>query len=123
VTASSGTNTQAVHARTVDRLARRDQPQGEADLARSVSLSARDWSCPWPREAESLGIDEQTVVLRAVVSSEGHASSVHVLADPGHGFGQAALTCARQARFEPATDRNGQPYAATSPPIRVRFTR
>ncbi|MEM1025655.1 MAG: TonB family protein [Myxococcota bacterium] len=122
-TASSGTNTEAVHTRTVDPNARPDQPQGEASLARSVSLSARDWKCPWPHEAESLAIDEQTVILRAVVGPDGKASSVDILADPGHGFGQAALGCARNASFEPATDRQGRAYASTSPPIRVRFTR
>ncbi len=79
--------------------------------------------CPWPREAEGLGIDEQVVLLRVVVGADGRASSADVLADPGHGFGQAALGCARVARFEPARDRAGQPYAATSPPIRVTFRR
>lgn len=123
VTASSGTNTEAVRTRTVDPNARPDQRQGEVNLARPVSLPARDWICPWPREAESLGIDEQVVVLRVVVTAEGRASFVGLLADPGHGFGQAALGCAHQARFEPATDRHGRAYTATSPPIRVRFTR
>lgn len=123
VTASKGTNTKAVHTKTVDPNARPDQPQGEARLDHPVGLSARNWRCPWPREADPLGIDEQVVLLRAVVDARGRASSVRLLADPGHGFGRAALACAKRARFNPATDRNGRPYAATSPPIRVRFTR
>ncbi|WP_428264835.1 TonB family protein [Haliangium sp.] len=88
-----------------------------------MSLPARRWACPWPREAEALGIDEQVVVLRVVVDRAGRVSSAELLADPGHGFGRAALTCARAARFDPARDREGRPYPATSPPIRVRFSR
>lgn len=123
VTASTGTNTQAVHTATVDPNARPDRPQGEANLAHPVRLPAKDWRCPWPQAAESLGIDEQVVVLQALVAADGRAASVDLLADPGHGFGQAALTCARQAKFEPATDAQGRPYGATSPAIRVRFSR
>lgn len=117
------TNTQPVHTHTIDPNAQADRAQGEANLAHPVSLSARNWSCPWPREANALGIDEQMVVLRVVVTTEGRAESVEVLADPGYGFGQAALACAERARFESATDGTGQAYTATSPPIRVRFTR
>ena len=123
VTASDGTNTAAVQTRAVDRTAPPNQPQAEASLAQPVSLPARNWQCPWPREAETLGIDEQMVVLRVVVGAQGRVSAAELIADPGHGFGEAALTCARNARFAPARDRSGQPYAATSPPIRVRFTR
>jgi protein TonB len=123
VTASAGTNTEAVHADTVDLDARPDQPRGEADLSRTVSLPERNWRCPWPREAEALGIDEQDVLLRVVVDAQGRLTSVEVLGDPGHGFGEAALACARTARFAPARDRRGRPYSATSPPIRVRFSR
>ena len=122
-TASSGTNKEAVHTRTVDPNAEPGRPQGEGSLARPVRLPARNWKCPWPRKAGTLGIDEQVVVLRAVVRANGRASSVDVLADPGYGFGDAARACAERARFEPARDRHGKMYAATSPPIRVRFTR
>ncbi|MCB9661531.1 MAG: energy transducer TonB [Sandaracinaceae bacterium] len=123
ITASSGTNTRAVHAAAVDPNARPDGAQGAASQARPVRLPARNWRCAWPTEADSLGIDAQTVVLRAVVGADGRALSVDILADPGHGFGAAALPCARNARFEAALDASGQPYVATSPPIRVRFTR
>lgn len=119
--ASNGTSTVAVHASEVHRDG--EPYTGEASRARTVGLSANNWQCAWPREAEALGIDEQVVILRAVVRADGRASSVEVLADPGHGFGAAALTCAEQARFDPALDPAGKPYAATSPPIRVTFTR
>jgi protein TonB len=120
VTASSGRSTTAV-APGAGGSAGGDGAGGNA--ARPVQLPARNWSCPWPREADALRLDEQTVVLRVVVTSEGGVTSAELLSDPGHGFGQAALTCAKRARFEAAVDRNGQRYLSTSPPIRVRFTR
>ena len=88
-----------------------------------VSLASESWSCPWPAEADAEQIDEQLVILRVVVSASGDPRSATVLADPGHGFGPAALACAMRTRFTPALDAKGDPTAATSPPIRVRFTR
>jgi protein TonB len=123
VTASSGTNTRAVHTSVVDPNAPPDRPQGERDLAAPVRLPARSWRCPWPRQADALGIDEQVVVLRVAVEADGRISSAELVDDPGHGFGDAALVCAREATFEPARDSSGRPVSATSPPVRVRFTR
>ncbi|MEM7138493.1 MAG: energy transducer TonB [Myxococcota bacterium] len=123
VTAPSGTNTEAVRTSTVDPNARPGGPQGEGSLARPVRLPARNWHCPWPEEAEMLGITEQTVVLRVMVDASGVSKRVSVLVDPGHGFGVAAEACAKAVRFEPACDEAGVAYSSTSPPIRVRFTR
>ncbi|XXF81256.1 energy transducer TonB [Myxococcaceae bacterium GXIMD 01537] len=121
VTASSGTSTKAVETAAIPQ----GEPEGTGTVsrARAVQLNARNWSCPWPREADSLSVDEQTVVLRVTVTAEGRVTSADLLSDPGYGFGQAALACAREARFEAALDREGRPYATTSPPIRVRFRR
>jgi protein TonB len=91
--------------------------------ARSVGLEESDWRCPWPDQAEAMDKNREDVVIRVVVSPDGHALSAHVLRDPGHGFGDAALACAKQTRFVPARDVTGGPIAAESPPIRVRFTR
>jgi periplasmic protein TonB len=93
------------------------------DRARPVSLESEKWSCPWPREADAEQIDEQTVVLRVVVDAGGAAEQATVLADPGHGFGAAAVACALRTRFVPARDGNGEAVRSVSPPIRVRFTR
>jgi protein TonB len=46
-----------------------------------------------------------------------------LVADPGVGFGRAALACARRTHFQPARDAAGAPTAAWSSPIRVHFTR
>lgn len=93
------------------------------DRASPVSLESEKWSCPWPREADSEQIDEQTVILRVIVDAGGAAERAAVLADPGHGFGAAAVACALRTRFVPARGRGGEAVRATSPPIRVRFTR
>ena len=94
-----------------------------AGRASPVSLATEDWSCPWPAEADADQVDEQTVVLRVVVNASGDPQSAAVLADPGHGFGAAARACAMRTHFTPARNAGGVPVSATSPPIRVRFTR
>jgi len=100
-------------------------PLGSGSGARSggVALEDQNWSCPWPREADAERIDEQTVVIKVVVTPEGTVESATVLSDPGHGFGPAATSCALRTRFTPARDRDGRTIRAVSPPIVVRFTR
>jgi protein TonB len=123
VTSSSGTNPVAVHSSVVDPNARPTRTPGEPNLARAVALDEQQWQCPWPAEADSAEIDQQTVIIRVAVNSDGSASRVDVLSDPGFGFGAAARTCALHTRFDPAKDEAGKRIAAISPPIRVRFTR
>lgn len=96
---------------------------GTRDLSQPVRLPAGEWDCPWPAEADALGIDEQAVILHVTVRPDGRVESSELRADPGSGFGQAALACAQKARFLPATDVNGQPVRARSGPIRVLFIR
>jgi periplasmic protein TonB len=123
VTASSGRSAQAAggHVQT-DGVARIHGGTARS-LARSVRLDAREWDCPWPRSAETLGIDEQLVLLRVIVRADGSVVSARLQADPGFGFGEAALACARRSRFTAAADASGNAITAESPPIRVRFTR
>ncbi len=120
VTASSGTSARAVESITSNTS---NTSASATSRARPVQLPARHWNCPWPGEADALRIDEQTVVLRVVVTAEGRVSSAELVSDPGYGFGRAALACVRNVRFDAALDRDGRPHEATSPPIRVRFTR
>ncbi|WP_437295304.1 energy transducer TonB [Sorangium sp. So ce426] len=123
VTSSAGTSAQAVNAARVDQSAPPERRQGGPSRARPVGQPAREWNCPWPREADALSVDEQTVVIRTVVRPDGTVTSAELLSDPGYGFGQMSLACARRQRFLPAADEGGQLITATSPPIRVRFTR
>jgi periplasmic protein TonB len=96
---------------------------GVPDQSAPVGLASQRWSCPWPGEADPLPIDEETVVIRVVVRSDGSAESVAVVSDPGHGFGEAAARCAMRTRFTPARAGGGAPIRSSSPAIRVRFTR
>jgi protein TonB len=94
-----------------------------AVLSRGVTLDPTNWRCAWPREAIAQDVFERSVVLRVLVRPDGSAESAQLLSEPGFGLGRAALGCARTTRFTPALDREGRPVRATSPPIRVRFTR
>lgn len=121
VTATSGASKVAVSS-----LAAQPAPGGsggEPSRASAVGLDDANWSCPWPREAEAEDVSEQLVVLKVTVRPDGVAQDARLVADPGHGFGQAALACALATRFEAARDSEGRPIASESPPLRVRFTR
>ena len=63
------------------------------------------------------------MLIRVVARSDGTVEAVTIVSDPGHGFGEAAASCARRTRFLPARASTGETIRATSPPIRVRFTR
>jgi periplasmic protein TonB len=93
------------------------------DRSRKAMPMGVDWNCSrlFPSDPEA---GNNAVVLIAVtVQPDGSAKNVAIIRDPGHGFGAAARACALGQRFNPAWDREGQPIAATTPPITVRFTR
>jgi protein TonB len=92
-----------------------------ANLSRSPRMAGESaWKCPFP--AEATGVGEAFVQLRVFVGADGQALDAAVLADPGHGFGAAAVRCAIGTRWSPALDREGTPVRATAL-VRVRFTR
>ncbi len=115
-TTATGTNTVAVPSDAVIS-------EPTADESRPVRFRGKQWRCPWPQTALSQDIYEQSVLLKVVVTASGQVESVRVLKDPGFGFGGAAVRCARRTKFAPARDAAGKAVRATSPPIRVRFTR
>lgn len=78
--------------------------------------------CPFPKESDKLGIDEAVVAVRASVDAAGKATRVVIVADPGHGFGEAARVCATKAQYVPARDDKGNAIAGEAV-IRVRFVR
>jgi periplasmic protein TonB len=118
-TAGNGTSTRAVNG----PASAAGVADGTGDLSRSVQLADDEWECPWPPQADALGIDRQTVVLRVTVAADGAVEAASLISDPGDGFGAAALVCARRSRFLPALDGQGRAVPARSGPIRVLFTR
>lgn len=107
-----------IHARPA-----RQETVVSSDRSRPVTLAVGTWSCFWPAQADAEQIDEQTVVIRVRVHEDGRVDAAEVLSDPGHGFGSAAMTCARRTHFQAARNGVGVPIAAWSPPIRVHFSR
>lgn len=81
------------------------------------------WDCEFPAASDAAGIDEATVVLTVSVDANGSPEWVQIVNDPGHGFGLAAAQCAMGRKYVPARDEQGNPIAAKTPPIRVRFVR
>jgi len=121
--ASGGTNREPVPRGLVAQDAAPTATRGRPSLARPVQLDGSEWRCDWPASAVAQDIYQQFVVLRVVVRADGSVERATLLSDPGHGFGSAAVGCARHTRFSPARDAGGEAIRATSPPIRVRFTR
>ncbi|HEU4578666.1 MAG TPA: TonB family protein, partial [Polyangiaceae bacterium] len=74
---------------------------------------------PYPKEALDAGLTAD-VLLRLRVEADGSVSEAEVLQPAGHGFDEAAVSAARQFKFEPA-QRNGKPVAARIP-FRYSFT-
>ncbi|HPB98387.1 MAG TPA: energy transducer TonB, partial [Polyangiaceae bacterium] len=95
------------------------------DCSRGATIAqGTNWSsCPFPPEADVDQVDYAVVTLVVTVRADGTARSVQVVSDPGHGFGRAARMCALSKRYQPAWDRDGNAIMATTPPIRVTFTR
>lgn len=114
LTRSDGVSREAVHDLPAPPVPDRSAPVGLPDPA---------WSCPWPLEAESEAVNEQSAIVRVTVNADGSVVGAMVLFDPGYGFGEAARRCALQSRFHPARDRDGRAIHAVSPPIKVRFLR
>jgi len=99
-------------------------PPAGPDRSKAASLvGSASWNCPFPPEAEAEDMNLAYVTLSVTVRPDGTPLSVKVVNDPGHGFGRAARLCALQRRYTPALDREGKPITATTPPIRVKFTR
>lgn len=98
-------------------------PPPGPDLSRSLALAGgTSWNCPFPPEADSDQVDSAVVRVQVTVRPDGSASSVSVLADPGHGFGRAARLCALNKRYQPALDRTGTAIVSSAP-VTVRFNR
>lgn len=121
-TSSGGTSTRAVRGPAAADGVPDGTGPGEGQ-GHGIRLERDQWDCPWPKSALALRQRAEEVVLQVVVRPNGTVVSAELLADPGNGFGETAIRCAKEMRFEPAHDATGRPILAKSPPIRVQFTR
>lgn len=96
----------------------------EPDLTRGAHApSVITDDCPFPTESDLAGIDHAAVLLVVTVMPDGSAGAVKVVQDPGHGFGRAAVACAKRQVFTYARDRHGKHLQADTAPFYMRFTR
>lgn len=99
-------------------------PPPGPDRSRPPGLAGGSaWNCNFPPEADVDQIDTAVATVVVTVRPDGSAAAVKVTADPGHGFGRAARSCALTRKYNPGLDRAGNPITATTPPINVRFVR
>lgn len=128
-TSALGTSRKAVEGRARDVGEEERRPvvvaKGDSgpDRSRSATPIAPAWDCSRLFPSDVDAGDYATVLIAVSVDALGNATRVALLRDPGHGFGAAAIACARGQRFNTALDRIGRPIAATTPPIVVRFSR
>ena len=86
-------------------------PRTEPATARRSAARVRSrWTRPpgtarGRRSADARQVDQETVVIRVAVGTDGRVDRVDVLQDPGFGFGTAARQCALTTRFG-AADRS-----------------
>ena len=86
--------------------------------------TANPWDrCPFPQEADKKSLDSAVVVARVVVRPDGSAEDVEILRDPGHGFGDAARSCALKQLYVPARDAEGNVVAGKTRPFLIRYMR
>lgn len=99
-------------------------PQPKVDRSRPAKIRnlANLERCPWPGEADAEQIDEALVGLEVKVAADGHAESVTVWSDPGHGFGRESKRCALREKYDTALNVDGTPVPGVWR-ARVRFTR
>lgn len=99
-------------------------PPPKEDLSRAATPASTNWDdCGFPPEADVEQIDFMRVSVVVTVGTNGRATNVTVLKDPGYGFGRFAKQCAMRKTFNVGLDTNGRPTVTTTPPIVVRFTR
>ena len=121
-TSSNGTSTTAVRgpaavrgAPTSTAAAAPPPPPPGPDRSHVAVLGGgKEWSCPFPPEADAAQVDDARVMLELNIGAAAAPDEVTVVKDPGYGFGRAAKQCALHQHTLPALDREGNPVASTS---------
>lgn len=125
VTAATGTATSAVRdvRARAGGVGASNGTSPPKDLSRPPRLAGgAEWDCPFPPEADQLGIERAVVMLRIEVGADGRVRSVRATSDPGNGFAQEARRCAMDKPWEPGLDGAGNPIPATAV-VSVNFER
>lgn len=60
------------------------------------------------------------MVLQVVVTTDGRATNIKIIKDPGNGLGMKAVQSVRKWKFKPAVGPDGNPVAVIVP-IEVTF--
>lgn len=78
--------------------------------------------CAFPPKTD---VSQAVVQVRIMVNPDGTPQHTEILgvSVPNHGFEDAARSCIRQFRFQPATDSSGTPVRDWTRPFRVTFAR
>jgi serine/threonine-protein kinase len=98
--------------------------RSQRDRARPAWLHTNViWDCGFPWEGDVDKINYAAVRIAVTVKPDGSAESAEIVADPGHGFGRVARSCAMRQQFIPALDHDGRPFQATTQPFTVAFRR
>lgn len=93
-----------------------------AGAPRRAKAKSGAWACAFPKQAGESGVDEATVTIIVSVAADGQVTAAQIVGEAKDGFGPAALRCALDHAYEPAT--NGRtPVAGQTPPIKIRFIR
>lgn len=126
ITAANGTSPTAVRGLANPNGTAGSQPIARTppgpDRSRRASVESNDWDVPFPAEADQAQINVADVTIQVDVRSDGTASAVRVLKDPGSGFGREARRYALTQRYRVALDHDGNPVASVFA-VTVHFTR
>jgi protein TonB len=131
VTTSNGTSTNAVRGLasptgTPGGVGTQHAPPAPVgpDLSRAAGLLGNhEWNAPFPPEADTAQIDDAYVTLQVEIRADGTPAAVHVVSDPGNGFGREARRYAMTQRYQSARDHDGNPIPGMIKTVRVHFQR
>ncbi len=89
--------------------------------ARAPQLDTTTLECSGLTFADDGDMESELLVLRVRVDRDGTVIDVRAVQRSESPIADDVIDCAREWRFDPALDAAGEPIAALSPPLRVRF--
>lgn len=119
VTHRDGNRATAVHGAT--HIAPGNDNDASASRARAPQLDATTLECAGLTFADAGDMESELLVLRLRVDRDGNVIDVRAVQRSESPIADDVIDCARDWHFDPALDVAGEPIAALSPPLRVRF--